>query len=171
MLFQMALVLAVIGTITEILIVHNIKYVDKLYTQGSHLFWIKSWHVKGMIWNTIGSFVLSWAQGKMFGAEGLVIACGGAFSTAMSQVYFLAEKYVQDTYGHETIYKFISAQGDEIKKTVADGLQLARDVWKVVKFCLKVITFPVWGTRAAIRGWNSFKSQYLSLPTTKGASG
>lgn len=171
MLFQMALVLAIVGTLTEVLIVHKIKYVDKLYTKGSHLFWVKSWHVDGVIWNSVGSFALSYAQGKMFGATGLVIALSGALSTGISMGYFELEKWIQKTYNVPTILAFFKIYQVQIKKTMADALQLALDVWRAFVWFLKVITFPIRVIRGGKAKWNNFKLQYLSLPTTKGASG
>lgn len=167
MLLQMAMILALIGTMTEVLLVHKVRYVDKLYTKGSNLFWISRWHVDGMVWNTVGSFALSAAQGKMFGATGLVIAMSGAISTGISQAYFSIETYVQKTYGHNTILEFLKAQAPEIKSQVANLWQLAKDVWRVVYFVLKVITFPIWGTRKAIAWWNSVSLNPFS--TTEGA--
>lgn len=172
MLFQMAIILAIVGTVTEVMLVHKIKYVDKLYTQGSNLLWVKRWHIDGVVWNTIGSFGLSWIQGVMFGATGLVIALSGALGTGMSMLYFELEKWISKTYGHESVLLFIKTKWGElqahvpqIKKSAADYWQLAKDVWKVIRFCLKVITFPLWGPRAASLKWNEFKSAHFT-PTS-----
>ncbi len=170
MLLQMALILAIIGTITEVLIVHNIKYVDKLYTVGSRLFWVKRWHVQGVIWNTIGSFALSYVQGIMFGATGLVIALSGALSTGISMLYFELEKWIQKTYNVPTILAYLRVYQDQIKKTMADGLQLALDVWRAFVWFLKLITLPIRLARRGHAWWSNFKSQFLSTPTTKGVS-
>jgi hypothetical protein len=152
----MALILALVGMATEIAIVHKIKYVDKLYTKGSNLFWVSKWHVDGVVWNSIGSFLLSYVQGAMFGATGLVIALSGALSTGLSQGYFIIEKWVQNTYGFDTIYDCLKAQVDvlkarmpQIKKQATDLWVLTKDVWRLMKFLLKVATFPFWGYRAA----------------------
>ncbi len=117
-----------------------------------------------MVWNTIGSFTLSFAQGKMFGATGLVIAMSGAISTGMSQLYFVAEKWVQDNTQHKTIYEYLMAQynslkerGPKIREGFDNMVQLAKDLWKVIYFCLKVITFPIWGTRNVLNWLDSHK--------------
>lgn len=151
MLMQMAMVLAIIGTLTEILLVHKIKFIDHLYHDGSNLFWIKKWHVEGMVWNTIGSFALSFAQGKMFGATGLVIAMSGALSTGFSQIYFAAEKYIQDNYDQDTILEWIKASTPNIKEQAANLWQLGKDLWHVIYIVLRVITFPFWMIREATR--------------------
>ena len=165
MLMQMAWILAVIGTVTEVMLVHKIAYVDKLYTQGSNLLWVKRWHVDGVVWNTVGSFLLSYVQGIMFGASGLVIAVGGALGTGISMLYFELEKWIQKTYNYDTVLQFIKAQIPELKIQIARGVTLARDVWKFVRFILRVLTFPWWGTRAVLRWWDNFRNTYLA--TTK----
>jgi hypothetical protein len=167
MLLQMALILAVMGTVTEVLLVHKIKYVDKLYHEGSNLFWYHKWHVEGMVWNTIGSFVLSYAQGKMFGATGLVIAMSGAISTGLSQIYFAAEAWVQKEYGYETIHKWIKASAPNVKSELANLWQLAKDVWHVIYIVLKVITFPFWMFRA---GKQYYRNTIQPLIPTRGVT-
>jgi hypothetical protein len=168
MLMQMAWILAIIGTITEVMLVHKVKYVDKAYTKGTNLLWVKKWHVDGVVWNTVGSFGLSYVQGIMFGATGLVIAVGGALGTGLSMLYFELEKWIQSTYGHKTVLLYIKAQLPKIKEATAKTWQLAKDVWKVIHFCLKVITFPVWGTRAAINWWNNARIRLFT--TTEGVT-
>jgi hypothetical protein len=113
----------------------------------------------------------------MFGATGLVIAVGGALGTGLSMLYFELEKWIQKTYGYATILLFLKAQSSalqarmpEIKVQIAQTWQLAKDVWGVIRFFLKLITFPFWGWRWAKRGWNDIQAKYMPTTVTKGVT-
>lgn len=154
MLMQMAWILAIIGTITEVLLVHKIKYVDKAYTKGTNLLWVPSWHVDGVVWNTVGSFGLSYVQGIMFGATGLVIAVGGALGTGLSMIYFEIEKWVQNTYGFDTIFAFLKDRLAVLKACTPQIKQALLDTWGVIYWFWRVITWPI-RTRRRIKNWYS----------------
>lgn len=169
MLLQMAFILAIVGVVTEVMLVHGSKTIHRLYTKGLG-------PIKGVYWNTIGSFALSGFQGLFFGADGLVIAMAGAMSAGISQVYFVLEEAIEKATGHTTIYKaiqhyweeFKQNRYDSIKKSCASFFQMMQDLWKVIKFVIKVITFPLWGYRAAKTHVLNAKAQVMGkMPNLK----
>ena len=153
MLLQMALILGIVGVITEVMLVHGVGWIKRLYTHGGL-------GIKGVVWNTIGSFLISYGQGIMFGATGLVIAMSGAISTGISQLYFTCEEAIEKAYGDETILKFlkrfVAENKVEIQSKISDGVQMLRDAWKICVFILRVITFP-------FRAYRSIKSNLINF--------
>lgn len=158
MLMQMAMILAIIGTLTEILLVHKVKFIDRLYHDGSHILWVQRWHVEGMVWNTIGSFALSFAQGKMFGATGLVIAMSGALSTGFSQVYFALENYIKAKHGFPTLLAYCKDRFAAFRQATKGLGQVLADLWQVIVFAAKVITAPFRAARWTKNHYNNFKA-------------
>lgn len=148
MLLTMGVIIALVSTFVEIKLVHGAKWLDTLYTKGML-------GIDGIWFNTIGSFALSWLIGIMFGATGTTVLLGGMFSTAMSQAWFMAEnKLKENGYTWETFRATYSEK-------IGDFVQLMRDFGKVIIFTLRVITFPIWGTRAAILWFNTTKAKFV----------
>ena len=148
MLLWIGLIIAVISTFTEIKLVHGAKWIDTLYTKGFM-------GIDGVYFNTAGSFILSWVIGMLFGATGLTVMLGGALSTGMSQMWFMVENQLK-----ENGYTWESFK-EEYSQKMTDFAQLMRDFWKVIVFCIRVITFPIWGTRAAVLWFNETKAKLI----------
>lgn len=83
MLFELAMVVAIASTVIEIKLVNAWPALHSLYNSGRKGVWI----------NVFCSFLLSWAIGTAFGAEGVTVFIGGLASTFLSQQYFAVEKF------------------------------------------------------------------------------
>lgn len=130
MLLTMALILAVAGTVSEVVLVHNIKWLDKLYLNGGL-------GVSGDVWNFIGSLFLSVAMGACFAADGVTVFLGGALGGLFSAVYFKAERGLEAAGWDRPRIK------TEWEKNKALAIRYTILMFRVLKFCIKTITAPI----------------------------
>lgn len=86
-----------------------------------------------IVWNTVGSFVLSWIIGMLFSATGMTVMLGGVISTALSQAYFSTENAVSK----------VKVSGGQAKEVWNDFWPLLRDIGAIIKWTLRFITLPL----------------------------
>lgn len=165
MFLTMGIVLGVISTFTEVKMVHGIPFVARLYEHGLTIW---KWKIEGIIFNTLGSFVLSWILGLMFAADGLTVMFGAITSTGFSQMYFSSEKYAHSMgwsvkgfkAGVTTnVLRFRSAKTATVK-LYHDFRQPIKDITSFVLLTLKFITFPF----VVVRRISAAYSQRMANP-------
>ena len=138
MLMQMAIMIGVLGAVTEIGLVHKIKIIDRLYTKGGL-------GLDGYIWNYLGSLLLSIIQGKAFGAGGLVIAMASVVGGGVSQGYFELEKYIQKHYKDATVLDYLKRMKEENAEALALGMKKTIETGKeLIAFIKAIINFVLW---------------------------
>jgi hypothetical protein len=116
--------LAVASAIMEIAIAHNLTWYRKLAT-------------KSIVFNLIGSMLLSYTIGIMFGAGGLIAMMGGIMSTVLTLPYYLGFAYMES---HKQ-------QVAEIRQTLTDTVNM---FYKILRVFTAPIRFIRWvsGVRA-----------------------
>lgn len=150
MLLQIGLVIAIISTITEIMVVHGSKIIAHLYTHGLG-------PIKGIWFNTAGSFALSYLIGMLCQAEGVTVMLGFALSTGMSQLYFALEKWVQDNKGFATIFEYGKDRYHALRQATKGLGELLTNLWKVIVITLKIITAPIRAAQWTKTKYNNIK--------------
>lgn len=92
----------------------------------------------------IASVTLSWFLGHIFGAAGLIALMGGLLSTLMTvPCYILVEKWHNGE---------IQPRLEKFRSDWESFVVMMKDLWRVIRFVIRVVTFPVWGYRSA-REW------------------
>lgn len=149
-MFTFAIILALASTCFELMLAAKIKLMRVM----SH---------KSLTFNLANSMVISWITGMMFGAAGLIAMTAGILSTLMSipGYHFLYWMYdspeAQSRGGNQLQYyrdKW-NARKVEVKQTIADFFNL---IYKIIR----ILTFPFWGMRIAIRKYNQIKTRLAS---------
>jgi hypothetical protein len=140
MLLTIGFVVALASTYVEIKLVQGSSAIDRLYTHG--LFGIR-----GVWFNTAGSFLLSFLIGAMFGATGVTVLFGGMLSTGLSQGYFSSKKWMNDVgwswlrAKNETT-TYLTDHRDEI----ASGIDRARTniilTWQAICWVWRMLMLP-----------------------------
>lgn len=100
------------------------------------------------------SITLSWFLGHIFGAAGLIALMGGLVSTMITLgCYRILAKVHDGT---------VAAKTAKFREDWESAKQLSKDLWKVIYFCIRVVTFPIWGYRS-VKGWCSRMKARLSF--------
>lgn len=102
----------------------------------------------------IASISLSYTLGRMFGAAGLVALMGGLLSTLMTvPCYILVEKWHNGE---------IQPHIEKFRADWESFVMMMRDLWRVIRFVIRVVTFPFWGYRG-VKSWCSRMKARLSF--------
>lgn len=102
----------------------------------------------------IASVTLSWFLGHIFGATGLIALMGGLLSTLMTvPCYILVEKWHNGE---------IQPRLEKFRADWESFTEMMRDLWRVIRFVIRVVTFPIWGYRSA-KEWCSRMKARLSF--------
>lgn len=151
MYLTMGLVLALVSTMIEVLLVHGAPWIDRIYTTGVHLRFFKwRWHIRGIWFNTAGSFILSALIGAMFSADGVTVLFGSMVSTALSQAWFSTEKFCRSLgwtwpgFKANVRGKVLTLQRtkDNVVRVYHDFQRPVQDCMRFALFVLRAVTYP-----------------------------
>lgn len=149
-MFSFAIILAIASTTFELMIAAKIPVWRRL----SH---------KSIVFNLVNSMVISWITGMMFGAAGLIAMTAGILSTLMSIPGYALLNWMYDSPKAQAnggdLYKHYkgryNAKKDKVKQTIADFFTL---IYKI----MRIVTFPIWGTRALMLKINNLRARFAS---------
>jgi hypothetical protein len=141
MLLSMMLILAITSTILELMIAAKVPAWRRL-------------SAKSPLFNLINSLFLSFLVGIAFGAAGLIAMGAGVISTVLSVPGY---KFLYWNYDSPEAQKH---GGNMMQHVKSKWSQAFKDLVKVIYSIIRVITFPIWGTRLAIQKYNSFKLKF-----------
>lgn len=141
MLFQMMIFLAVASSIVELVFAANVP-------AWRQLAYKHKW------FNMTVSILLSFILGIMFGASGLIAMGAAMISTALSIPGY---QFLYWNHDSEMAKKH---GGNMMRHIKAKWMQAFKDLAKVIYAIIRVITFPIWGTRLAFQKYQSFKLKF-----------
>lgn len=140
MLLSMMIILAVTSTLLELMIAAKIKW------------WrVKSYESK--LFNMLNSLFLSFVIGLAFSASGLIAMGAGVISTVLSVPGY---KFLHWNYDSEQAQKH---NGNMMQHLKSKWLQTIKDFFTLVYKILRIITFPIWGTRWAVTKLKAIKTK------------
>lgn len=140
MLLSMMIILAVTSTLLELMIAAKIKW------------WrVKSYESK--LFNMLNSLFLSFLIGLAFSASGLIAMGAGVISTVLSVPGY---KFLHWNYDSEQAQKH---NGNMMQHLKSKWLQTIKDFFTLVYKILRIITFPIWGTRWAVTKLKAIKTK------------
>jgi glucan phosphoethanolaminetransferase (alkaline phosphatase superfamily) len=136
----MMIILAVTSTLLELMIAAKIKW------------WrVKSYESK--LFNMLNSLFLSFVIGLAFSASGLIAMGAGVISTVLSVPGY---KFLHWNYDSEQAQKH---NGNMMQHLKSKWLQTIKDFFTLVYKILRIITFPIWGTRWAVTKLKAIKTK------------
>lgn len=146
-MFTFAIILAIASTFFELMLAAKIRPMRLL-------------SYKSLTFNLVNSMVISWVTGLMFGAAGLIAMTAGILSTLMSIpgyhiLYWMYDSPEAQSRGGNQLQYYRdkwNTRKAEIKQTIADFFNL---IYKI----MRIVTFPIWGMRLAIRKYNTIKTR------------
>jgi len=141
MLLSMMLILAVTSSVLELMIAAKVPAWRRL-------------SAKNPLFNLLNSLFLSFLVGIAFGASGLIAMGAGVISTVISVPGY---KFLYWNYDSPIAQKHNGNMMGYIKKK---WIQAFKDLAKVIYSIIRVITFPIWGTRLAIQKYQQFKIRF-----------
>lgn len=140
MLLSMMIILAVTSTLLELMIAAKIKW------------WrVKSYESK--LFNMLNSLFLSFLIGLAFSASGLIAMGAGVISTVLSVPGY---KFLHWNYDSEQAQKH---NGNMMQHLKSKWFQTIKDFFTLVYKILRIITFPIWGTRWAVTKLKAIKTK------------
>lgn len=141
MLLSMMIILAVTSSVLELMIAAKIPAWRRL--SG-----------KSPLFNLLNSLFLSFIIGIAFGASGLIAMGAGVISTVLSVPGY---KFLYWNYDSPQALRH---GGNMMKHVKIKWVQAFKDLAKVIYAIIRVITFPIWGTRLAFQKYQSFKLKF-----------
>jgi len=136
----MMIILAVTSTLLELMIAAKIKW------------WrVKSYESK--LFNMLNSLFLSFLIGLAFSASGLIAMGAGVISTVLSVPGY---KFLHWNYDSEQAQKH---NGNMMQHLKSKWFQTIKDFFTLVYKILRIITFPIWGTRWAVTKLKAIKTK------------
>ena len=140
MLFTMMIALAISSTVVEMMFAARFP----IWRKNAHKYkWV----------NMTLSILLSFILGVMFGAAGLITLGAAMISTVLSIPGYTFLHWVYDS------PQALKHNGNMIVHLRAKWGQALKDLAKVIYGIIRIITFPIWATRAVIIKLNSFKQR------------
>lgn len=137
MLLSMMLILAITSALLELMIAAKVPAWRKL-------------SAKSPLFNLINSLFISFIVGIAFGATGLIAMGAGVISTVLTVPGYAFLKWNYDTPKAEALGGNRYVHGKAVaRQKYNKSKQVATDLGKVVYVSAKVVTAPVWITRAA----------------------
>lgn len=123
---------------------------------------IPSWRQnakRNKIVNLVLSVLLSFIMGVLFGAAGLIVMTAAIISTLMSVPGYA---FLYWNYDSPQAQARGGNQIQHMKVTTITNFrkfkQVVSDIGKMIYKIMRVITFPMWGTRAVINKINSYRT-------------
>jgi hypothetical protein len=110
--------------------------------------------------NLLGSMALSYFLGVMFGAAGLIAMTAGLMSTFLSIPGYAFLNWCYDSPeaqahgGNQIAYYSEKWQATKLRWG-----QTLRDLGEIIYKIIRIITFPIWFTRACIDKFNQIKTR------------
>lgn len=138
MLLTMMLILAVTSSVLELMIAAKVPAWRRL-------------SAKSPLFNLLNSLFISFLMGVAFGAGGLIAMGAGVISTVISVPGY---KFLYWNYDSE---QALAHGGNMMRHIKNKWSQALKDLAKVIYSIIRVITFPVWGTRLAVQKYNNLK--------------
>jgi hypothetical protein len=138
MLLTMMIILAITSTVLELMIAAKIPAWRRL-------------SAKSPLFNLLNSLFISFLMGIAFGAGGLIAMGAGVISTVLSVPGY---KFLYWNYDSP---QALSHGGNMMTHVKTKWIQAFKDLAKVIYGIIRFITFPIWGTRYAIKKYQSFK--------------
>lgn len=143
MLLSMMLILAVTSTALELMIAAKVPPWRRL-------------SAKSPLFNLVNSLFLSFLVGIAFGANGLIAMGAGVISTILSVpgyqfLYWNYDSPQAQRYG-----------GNMIKHQRQKWGTAISDLFKIIYKIIRIITFPLWGTRLILKKWYDYKQRKLA---------
>ena len=143
-MFAMMIMLAISSTMVEMMFAANFK----------------AWRVNAhkLKWfNMVISIALSFILGIAFGAQGLIVMGAAMISTALSIPGYAFLHYNYDT---DTAKRY---ENGMFSHYFHKWTQVLSDFFKIIYKILRIITAPIWITRAAIIKYNAFKNRKSAI--------
>ena len=150
-MFSFAIILALASTAFELMIAAKIPVWRRLSHQS-------------LVFNLANSMVLSYLVGIMFGAAGLIAMTAGIFSTLFTIpgykfLYWCYDSPHAHAHGGNMLTHYRQCW---IAIKLKWGQSL-RDLATVIYKTIRIITFPIWFTRACMLKLQAFKSRHPKL--------
>lgn len=137
-MFAFVIMLAIMSTLLELMIAAKIPALRRL----AH---------KSKLFNLLNSLFLSYLMGIAFGAAGLIAMTAGVFSTMLSVPgYALLHWAYESPQAQKHGGNLFTYYKQRWKVAITDLVNL---IYKIIK----VITFPIWATRAVMLKVNSIR--------------
>lgn len=140
MLLTMMLILAITSTLIELLIASRIKW----WRQKSH---------DNKLFNVLNSLLLSFLIGLAFSASGLIAMGAGVISTLFTIPGY---QFLHWNYDSPMAQKH---GGNMMLHLKSKWFQTIKDFFTLVYKILRIITFPIWGTRWAVTKLKAIKTK------------
>ena len=140
MLLTMMLILAITSTLVELLIASKIKW----WRQKSH---------DNKLFNVLNSLLLSFLIGLAFSASGLIAMGAGVISTLLTIPGY---QFLHWNYDSPMAQKH---GGNMMQHMKSKWLQTIKDFFTLVYKILRIITFPIWGTRWVVTKIKAVKTK------------
>ena len=140
MLLTMMLILAITSTLVELLIASKIKW----WRQKSH---------DNKLFNVLNSLLLSFLIGLAFSASGLIAMGAGVISTLLTIPGY---QFLHWNYDSPMAQKH---GGNMMQHMKSKWLQTIKDFFTLVYKILRIITFPIWGTRWVVTKITAVKTK------------
>ena len=140
MLLTMMLILAITSTLVELLIASKIKW----WRQKSH---------DNKLFNVLNSLLLSFLIGLAFSASGLIAMGAGVISTLLTIPGY---QFLHWNYDSPMAQKH---GGNMMLHLKSKWFQTIKDFFTLVYKILRIITFPIWGTRWAVTKLKAIKTK------------
>lgn len=140
MLLTMMLILAITSTLIELLIASRVKW----WRQKSH---------DNKLFNVLNSLLLSFLIGLAFSASGLIAMGAGVISTVFTIPGY---QFLHWNYDSPMAQKH---GGNMMLHLKSKWFQTIKDFFTLVYKILRIITFPIWGTRWAVTKLKAIKTK------------
>jgi glucan phosphoethanolaminetransferase (alkaline phosphatase superfamily) len=140
MLLSMMIILAITSTILELMIASKIK-------------WWRQKSYQSKLFNMLNSLFLSFLIGLAFSASGLIAMGAGVISTVLTVPGY---QFLHWNYDSEQAQKH---NGNMMQHMKSKWLQTIKDFFTLVYKILRIITFPIWGTRWAVTKIKAVKTK------------
>lgn len=140
MLLTMMLILAITSTLIELLIASKVKW----WRQKSH---------DNKLFNVLNSLLLSFLIGLAFSASGLIAMGAGVISTLFTIPGY---QFLHWNYDSPMAQKH---GGNMMLHLKSKWFQTIKDFFTLVYKILRIITFPIWGTRWAVTKLKAIKTK------------
>jgi hypothetical protein len=140
MLLTMMLILAITSTLVELLIASKVKW----WRQKSH---------DNKLFNVLNSLFLSFLIGLAFSASGLIAMGAGVISTLLTIPGY---QFLHWNYDSPMAQKH---GGNMMLHLKSKWFQTIKDFFTLVYKILRIITFPIWGTRWAVTKLKAIKTK------------
>jgi hypothetical protein len=138
MLLSMMLILAATSALLELMIAAKIPAWRRLAG-------------KSPLFNLLNSLVISFIVGLAFGGSGLIAMGAGVISTILTVPGYALLKWAYDSPQAQ------ARGGNQLKYFSDKSKVVVSDTIKIIYKILRVITFPLWGSRIARDKYRNFK--------------